>query len=169
MDLNACIDSLESSGRAIRELIGSLPERSMRWKPTGGRWSLLEILGHLCDEESDDFGLRLRLTIEEPESDWPPIDPENTVIQRRHNKADANELVSLFSTGRARSLTWLRGLDEESMAAVKIHPRFGSMRAGDLMASWALHDLLHLAQIARTHGELLMADAEPYSTAYASP
>ncbi len=55
------------------------------------------------------------------------------------------------------------------MNAVKVHPRFGAMHAGDLMASWALHDLLHLAQIARTRGERLKDEAEPYSTAYASP
>jgi hypothetical protein len=169
MDLVACIDSLERSGRAIRELYASVPETTLRWKPTPDRWSLLEILGHLLDEETDDFGMRLRLTIESPEMEWPPIDPDNTVIERRHNEADPGELLARFTESRARSLAWLHGLDEDAMTAAKVHPRFGTMRAGDLMASWTLHDLLHLAQIVRTCQERLEVEVEPYSTSYASP
>ncbi len=169
MDLKAVIDSLQYSGRAICELFDSAPEHTLRWKPAPERWSLLEILGHLCDEETDDFGIRLRLTVEDPEADWPPIDPDNTVIQRRHNEAEPGDLLTRFRENRARSLSWLRGLDVNAMAAVKTHPRFGDLRAGDLMASWALHGLLHLAQIARTRQESLKMEAAPYSTDYASP
>lgn len=163
------VTGLERSGALIVANFEGLTEDELRWKPARETWSLLEILGHLVDEESDDFGTRLRLTVEEPETDWPPIDPDGWVRERGHNRADAADLLARFKAGRGATLAWLCGLDVSHMASRHTHPRFGSMKAGDLLAAWCAHDLLHLAQIARTKLAWVKVGAEPYSTAYAAP
>lgn len=163
------VDGLARSGAAIASFYQGLDPELARWKPAPDRWSLQEILGHLVDEETGDFAKRLRLTIEKPKADWPPIDPDGWVVERRHNEKDLGELLTAFLGGREASLAWLRGLDVSSMESMHTHAKFGSMRAGDLFAAWCAHDLLHLAQIARTRLKGVKAGAVPYTTAYAAP
>jgi hypothetical protein len=49
------------------------------------------------------------------------------------------------------------------------HPGLGALRAGDLLAAWCAHDLLHLRQLANVRLALLEQDAAPYSLRYAAP
>ena len=47
------------------------------------------------------------------------------------------------------------------------HPRLGPLRAGDLMASWIAHDLLHIRKIVRVLWEHHGRDTASYDTRYA--
>ncbi|MCB1161157.1 MAG: DinB family protein [Candidatus Krumholzibacteriia bacterium] len=167
MDFHELVDGLERSGALLAGAFEGVTDEAMRWKPAPERWSLLEILGHLCDEEAADFSVRLRLIVESPEADWPPIDPEGWVRERQHNEGDPGELVRRFRLARAGNLLWLRGLDPAALETVHTHPRFGSMRAGDMFAAWCAHDLLHLAQVARTNLDRVRKLGKPYDTGYA--
>ncbi len=169
MDINAMRGSLERSGLAIVTIYEGLPDSCAGWRQAEGKWSLLEILCHLCDEERDDFGMRLRLTIESPEMDWPGIDPQGWVNARDYASQSHTAKLAEFKAARERTLTWLATLRDEDMASLHTHPRFGSMSAGDLLAAWVAHDLLHLAQICRANIARAQELAAPYSTAYAMP
>ena len=73
----------------------------------------------------------------------------------------------VFRAERKTSVAWLRGLSAPKWDNAHVHPKAGPIRAGDLFASWAAHDVRHLAQIARLlHGGLARV-ATPYSLAYA--
>jgi hypothetical protein len=48
-----------------------------------------------------------------------------------------------------------------------MHPKVGATAAGDVMASWAAHDALHLRQIAKRLWELAGRDGAPFRTGYA--
>jgi len=163
------VEGLARSGAAIASFYKGLDPEVARWKPAQDRWSLQEILGHMVDEETGDFGMRMRLTIESPEADWPPIDPDGWVVERRHNEKELGELLESFRSDRESSLAWLRGLDVAAMESTHTHPKFGSMQAGDLFAAWCAHDLLHLAQMARTRVAGVKAAAIPFDTDYAAP
>ena len=76
------IAALKNSGATLVSVFEGLTNAQLRWKPSPDKWSLLEILCHVCDEERDDFRRRLALTLEDPEQEWPPIDPEGWVTQR---------------------------------------------------------------------------------------
>ncbi len=62
----------------------------------------------------------------------------------------------------------LETLDEAVLANENTHPVFGSMSAGNLLASWAAHDLMHLGQIARTMTARAANVAKPYTIDYAT-
>ena len=48
-------------------------------------------------------------------------------------------------------------------------PKIGPIRAGDLLASWAAHDMLHLRQIAKRKFELIQQAGGEFTTDYAGP
>jgi len=151
MDLAAAIDRFAANAAAIQSLIAGVDARHASWKPSPDAWSILEVVNHLADEEREDFRTRFDLTLHHPETDWPPIDPRRWVTQRNYAARDLTESLTRFLDERAASLAWLRGLKDPNLDSAHRHPVFGSRSAGELLASWLAHDLLHLRQLVELH------------------
>jgi hypothetical protein len=165
--LAALIDSLDRFGRALPHVVAGMTEDDARWRPAEGAWSILEIVCHLGDEEVDDFRQRVRLTLEDSTRPWPPIDPEGWATERRYNEGRLDDAVARFVSERQRSVEWLRELSDPDWEQAHAHPRFGPIRAGDVMTAWTAHDALHLRQIAKRQFQLAARDGRPFTTDYA--
>jgi hypothetical protein len=167
MHPEAIIRRLESFPGAVRAVVRGVSMEEARRKPPSGAWSILEIVNHLGDEDAEDFRLRLELTQRDPAAPWPGIDPEGWATRRDYNTRDLEESVARFEHERATSVTWLKGLRAPDWEVAHLHPRHGPIRAGDLLASWAAHDALHLRQIAKRLYELALVDMPGFITLYA--
>ena len=53
------ITHLRVNGDVFKYLFKNLVDEQARWKPGADRWSLLEVINHLYDEEREDFRKRL--------------------------------------------------------------------------------------------------------------
>jgi len=164
---DAIIDRLARAPAAIRSAAAMCSIDDAAWKPDGASWSVLEIICHLADEEDEDFPLRLRLLLEDPGQDWPPIDPEGWCEQRSYRDRLLHEQLVRFESARAGHIAWLRPLLGVDWSLAKAHPAFGPMHAGDLLGAWAAHDALHLRQIAKRLHQLSERDAAGFTTRYA--
>lgn len=151
--------------RMLESLCSTLPIDDLRRKPSASDWSILEILCHLADEETSDFRPRVERTL--GGLPWDPIDPQGWAVERKYNEQSPAEVIARFAAERERSIAWLTSLEEPDWDAVHSHPKFGPIRAGDIMASWLAHDALHLRQIAKRLYELAQRDGHPHSTIYA--
>ena len=169
MNANRLIDRLESFAATLPAVVGGVSDEEACFKPDEDSWSILEVVTHLADEEVEDFRRRLRLTLEDPASPWPPIDPAGWAVERRYNEGDLRESLERFCEERQRTVKWLRGLVDPDLSRKHTHPRLGSMRAGDVLAAWVAHDALHLRQIAKRLYQLTQRDAGEYVTDYAGP
>ncbi len=169
MDWRQLADRLAASGGILPDLFTGVDEAEARWQPAPERWSMLEVLVHLADEEREDFRRRISSTLEDPARAWPPIDPEGWVRERRYNERDLAAALADFRRERAASLEWLRGLVEPDWDRAHEHPSLGVLRAGDLLASWVAHDDLHIRQILQLRVDYLGVRAAPFSTRYAMP
>jgi hypothetical protein len=167
MNLFYCIDRLGANIEVIRGLLTAVSEEQSRWKPSPEKWSLLEVINHLADEEVDDFRTRVRLANENPDQEWPAIDPERWAVDRAYNTRDLRESLGRFVRERKVSIAWLSELQEIRWEAAHHHPLFPSIRTGDLIASWLAHDLIHIRQMNRLHYEYLVSQKGSFSTEYA--
>ncbi|MEL7473424.1 MAG: DinB family protein [Planctomycetota bacterium] len=166
MHPEALLDRLERFPAALCAVVGVVTPPDHLYRASAPDWSILEIVCHLAEEEKRDFPPRLRSTLEDPEREWPPIDPEGWAIEGAYRERDlATELVA-FESRRAVSVAEIRAWPSPNWDHLKQHPKH-PIRAGDLLASWCDHDALHLRQIARRLHELAQRDAEPYETRYA--
>jgi len=163
------IAALRRHAATIPALFDGLTDEEARWRPAPGKWSLLEILDHLCDEERDDFRKRVELTLAGRGEAWPPIDPEGWVTRREYQSRDPTRSLADLRAERAASLRWLEGLRAPDWDLAHEHPSLGRIRAGDLLASWVVHDLLHARQVMNTRIAWVEATAAPYSIRYAAP
>lgn len=159
MNLDAARAQLAANAEAVAALVRPVDGDGSRWKPSPEAWSILEVVCHLADEERDDFRTRVALTLQDPTLPWPPIDPGGWVTARDYAARDLGDALADFLAERERSLAWLGGLAGSGVdrAADRLvgpawnnaarHPAGFTIRAGDLMASWLAHDLLHVRQI----------------------
>jgi len=161
------IARLQANREVFRTLLSGVAPDQVHWKPQADKWSILEVACHLLDEEREDFRVRLNLTLHEPETNWPPIDPIGWVTSRDYAQRELKATLEAFLEEREQSVSWLRGLTSPDWNRAHRHPNFGSMTAGTLLASWAAHDFLHLRQIARLQYEYVAAAAAPHTVRYA--
>lgn len=161
------IENLETTAGAIVTLCRDVSVEEAREREAEGKWSILEIVNHLLDEEMLDFRARLRSTIEDPARTWPRIDPPAWVIERDYQNRDLVASVEGFTAERAASLEFLASITDDDLRKVHRHPSLGEMSGGDILHSWIAHDLLHLRQIIRARYQLLERRASPFGIEYA--
>jgi hypothetical protein len=140
---------LDAGGRAIDALVAGVSPELARWQPAPGKWSIHEIVGHLADEERNDFRLRVDYTLHRPGEEWPALDTERTVRESHFNDQPLDALRTDFLLERQKSLAWLAGLHDANWSAAYDHPKRGPFTAASMLCAWAAHDMLHLRQIER--------------------
>ena len=167
MELEQCVATMRDNAQRIAALIAGISDAQARWKPDAENWSILEVVNHLLDEEREDFRVRIDYTLHRPGEKWPPIDPGGWVTQRRYNERDLGESLAAWLAERDRSLAWLSGLAAPDWDAAEIAPWGDPFPAGNLLAAWVAHDLLHMRQLVELHWAWTTAHLAPRSVQYA--
>jgi hypothetical protein len=166
MDIQNAHSQLKTQGGAISTLTSELTIKEARWKPNPESWSVLEVLNHLVDEEIYDFRAHLDHILHTPEKEWPKIDPEGWVTQRHYNQQIFNETLLRFEAEREKSLGWLARLSAPDWDSAVTQP-WGTLSAGDMLAAWLAHDLLHIRQLVELRYQITKAAYHPYQVDYA--
>ena len=168
MNLDYFINRLALNRVVFESLLREVTPEQAIWKPAPEKWSMLEVVNHLYDEEREDFRARLDLTLKDPAEPWPPIDPQGWVMTRKYSERQLGASLDDFLSEREKSLAWLKGLTAPSWE--NRHEVSGRSRtAGDLLASWLAHDFLHIRQLTRLHWQYISVVATPYETTYGGP
>jgi hypothetical protein len=129
MNAEALIESLASFAEVLPGALAGLTEADAHVRPSSGAWSVVEILNHLLDEETDDFRRRLELTLRDPAHPWPPNDPESWARDRKYNERSTAESLARFIQERRESLRWLRSLGPQDWGKAHTHPKAGPLAA----------------------------------------
>src|SRR6266851_3947592 len=130
---------LAHGAQVLPSLLTGITPAEARLKPDPVTWSILEVVCHLYDEEREDFRPRLDLMLHRPADPWPKINPGGWVTERAYNERDVSQMLDQWLAERVRSLEWLDGLaagDSEPEWERELTSPFGSMRPGDMLASW---------------------------------
>lgn len=161
------VDELQQNIEVVAALVEGVDDELAQWRESPDRWSLVEVIAHLADEEREDFRTRTRLTLESPETDWPPIHPPRWVVEREYQKKSLVACLDDLRTERTASIAWLRSLNDPDWSTTYYHPKLGSASARFLLANWVAHDLHHIRQIVRWKYRLLDSGTEGISLWYA--
>ncbi len=147
--MEALIRALEKNGHVFRSLLENTPKDQFVWREQENKWSLLEIVCHLSDEEREDFRMRIHSTLEDPVKPWPKIDPLAWVTERHYSNQNFGDMLIKFLDERHASVEWLSDLSNPQWDNAYQHPKVGPVSARFLMANWVAHDYLHIRQINR--------------------
>jgi len=113
-------------------------------------WSAFDVVGHLVHGEETDWVPRARIILEHGEDR--PFEPFDRFAQlTRFDGWSLDRLLDRFAELRQANLEIVSGwqLTDAQLALPGRHPELGSVTLRQLLATWAVHDLNHIAQIAR--------------------
>lgn len=154
---------LDRTPATLRTLLAGLDE-AWTHRPYGpGTWSAHEVVAHLIFGERTDWIPRARHIL--AHGDARPVDPFDRAghadLARDHSTAD---LLDLFERERAASLAALDAmrLTPADLARPGRHPALGRVTLGNLLATWAVHDLNHVAQACKAMAWQRQQDVGPW-------
>ncbi|KAA3610461.1 MAG: DinB family protein [Calditrichaeota bacterium] len=167
MESKDIILKLEKNGLVFESLFKNITEEQISWKANENKWSMLEIVCHLLDEEKEDFRQRIDFTLNNPGEAWPAIDPQGWVRSRNYSGKNFDETLNQFLAERKKSIEWLYNLSNPNWQVCYLHPKAGEVSAEQLLANWIAHDLLHIRQITATNYAYLLYKTSPIKLDYA--
>jgi hypothetical protein len=142
----------------LRDLLAGLPHGWTEGDEGPGTWTPWQVLGHLTHIDDCDWIDRTKVILEHGTSrPFDPVDREAGFV--RFAGWSVEDLLDRFASTRAANLASLDQLvGDDELARRGVHPEFGEVTLGELLATWVVHDLNHL-------GQILKAMAKQYTDA----
>jgi len=127
--LDETTDLLRRTPEFVRALLAGLPEDWTGTPDVPDGWRPSDVVGHLISAELDDWIPRAERIIDHGVDR--PFDPFDRFAKLRSD-----------SLARLDAMVTEADLDRRGL-----HPSIGEVTLGQLLATWAVHDLDHVAQI----------------------
>jgi uncharacterized damage-inducible protein DinB len=158
--------SLEILERTPDVLITMLQSISTDWTSNnegGETWSVYDIVGHLIEGEKTDWIPRMEIILSDKlEKTFEPFD---RFAQFEGSKEKSlTQLLDEFKRLRKKNIDHLlsKKLTEQNIEEKGIHPAFGEITLSQLLSTWTVHDLNHIAQISRVMAKQYKANVGPW-------
>lgn len=162
-DLREAVVVLERTPATLAALLQNLPDGWLLADEGPETFTPREVVGHLIHGERTDWIPRARIILEQGEAR--AFDPYDRFAQRREMEGKTTpRLLEEFAELRRGNLAVLQGwkLDAAALARRGRHPDLGVVTLEQLLATWVMHDLSHVAQIGRVMAKRYAADVGPW-------
>lgn len=141
---------LERMPSVLEMLLKDLPDGWIYNNEGGESWNPYHVIGHLIHGEKTDWIPRVKIILSDnKEKTFEPFD--RFAMMKRDPSIPLRQLLDEFKSLRMKNLEVLRsiGIKETDLDKKGMHPVLGEVTLTNLLATWAMHDLTHLAQITR--------------------
>lgn len=161
--LHKSIEVLEKTPTVLEYL---LRDSSPEWHAEnegGESFSPYDVIGHLIHGEKTDWMARMKIILSDSaEKTFAPYD-RFAMFHESEGKS-LNDLLTEFKIERNKNISYLISLrlTEKELNKTGIHPKFGEVTLRELLATWTIHDLSHLAQIARVMAKQYKSEVGPW-------
>jgi len=157
------VEILSQTPATLKLLLSGLSAPWIGNNEGGQTWNPFDVVGHLIHGERTDWIPRLKIIIEHGEAR--PFTPFDRFAQFEASRGKSlQELLETFAALRRQNLETLQqlNLNEEHFKLKGTHPDFGPVTFEQLLATWVVHDLDHIAQVARVMAKQYKAEVGPW-------
>ena len=164
--IDKSLEILEHTPRVLKSMLQHL---SLEWISVNegpGTWSVYDVIGHLIHGEKTDWMPRALIILsDKADKSFEPFD--RFAQMQQSGTASLPQLLEEFSQLRKMNIEKLKeqAIGESTLQEKGIHPAFAQVTLGQLLATWTVHDLNHVAQISRVIAKQYKEAVGPW-TAY---
>jgi hypothetical protein len=161
-NLSEAVAILSRTPASLAAMLEGLPETWTRATEGEGTWSPYDVIGHLIHGEHTDWIPRAQHILS---GDPGPFVPFDRTAQFTDSQGKTlGELLKTFAGLRQENLATLRGMDltAADLDRKGLHPELGEVTLRQLLATWVVHDLDHVSQIARTMAKVYSEATGPW-------
>ena len=163
LNLDDAVAILERTPASLSALLGGLPDTWVRATEGDGTWSPYDVIGHLIHGERTDWMPRARHILA---GETRPFEAFDRMAQFTESQGKSlSELLTTFAELRQENVAALvaMNLADADLGRKGLHPELGEVTLGQLLATWVVHDLDHVAQVARTMAKVYTEATGPWS------
>jgi len=149
-EIEHAIEVLERTPAVLRSLLAGLSDHWVRSNYGPETFSPFDVVGHLIHGEKTDWMIRAHVILEHGEA--APFAPFDRYAMYRESEGKSiAALLDEFASLRKQNLDKLRALNltPEVLDRRGTHPALGRVTLRELLATWVVHDLNHIHQIAK--------------------
>jgi hypothetical protein len=162
-NINDAVDVLAHTPQVVEDMLRNIPNEFVMNNEGPDTWSPYDIVGHLIHGEKTDWVERMNIILsDKPDKRFIPFD---RFAQFENSKGKSLEqLINEFKGLRKSSIDILKSknITENDLKKTGIHPEFGEVTLSQLLSTWVVHDLCHIAQIARVMAKQYKANTGPW-------
>lgn len=162
-DLERSIDVLGRTPATLSSLLEGLADAWIRGVEGPDTFSPFDVVGHLIDGEEKDWMARARIILDRGPN--PAFEPFDRYRHRTRNPdRSLGSLLEEFATRRAANIELLRSwhLTAADLDLPGVHPTLGRVTLRELLATWVVHDLGHIAQVVRVMAKQYRTEVGPW-------
>jgi uncharacterized damage-inducible protein DinB len=161
--LEDAVAVLERTPATLRTLLSGLPDAWIHRNEGPDTFTAFDNIGHLIHGERADWIVRARIILAQGADRR--FDPYDRFAQVRESAGKSlAQLLDEFDALRAENVATVRGwrLTAREFALEGEHPAFGRVTLQQLLATWVVHDLGHIAQVARVMAKQYGEEVGPW-------
>jgi uncharacterized damage-inducible protein DinB len=144
------IEILERTPTVLETMLQNISADWTENNEGGETWRVFDVLGHLVHGEKTDWMARLEIILSDaPDKTFESFD---RFAQFEESKGKTlSQLLDEFKRLRQKNIEVLRSknLTGKNLEETGVHPIFGEVTLAQLLATWTVHDLDHIAQVSR--------------------
>jgi len=148
-ELEKATEVLGRTPAVVRSMVSGLSDDWTASSELKDVWGVFDVVGHLIHADETDWIPRAEVILAQGEDrDFPPFDRFGQFEKSRGKTL--SELLDEFDAIRKECIATVRGweLTDEKLELRGVHPEFGEVSLRQLLATWVVHDLTHIRQIA---------------------
>ena len=149
-DLQQSIEILNKTPGILRQLLQGLQPDWLLSNEGPDSFSPFDVMGHLLHGEKTDWPVRIKLILEHGNKQAFEMYDRFAMYEESKGKT-INQLLEEFETIRKQNIAWLQSLSLTATDLHKtgLHQVLGEVTLENLLATWVVHDLSHIAQVCR--------------------
>jgi len=163
VNLDEVVAVLQRTPATLTALLSGLPDGWISATEGEGTWSPYDVIGHLIHGERTDWIPRARHILA---GETEPFEPFDRTAQFTDSSGkNLGELLETFAGLRRENVATLleMKLTAAELSRKGLHPELGEVTLGELLATWVVHDLDHVGQIARTMAKVYGKAVGPWA------
>ena len=162
--LKKSYEILDGTPAVLKTLLSGLSEDWIMNNEGPDTFSPYDVLGHLIHGEKTDWAARTKIILEYGLSK--PFIPWDRFAQYKESEGKSlPQLLDEFEKIRKENISWLKALQltEADLDKRGIHPKLGKVTLRNLLSTWVVHDLTHIAQITRVMAKQYKGEMGPWT------
>jgi hypothetical protein len=162
-NLNKSTEILQRTPFVLETMLKNVSEEWIMQNEGKETWSPFDVVGHLIHGEKTDWIPRLELILSTRRIK--KFEPFDRFAQFEQSKGKTMyQLLAEFKKLRKKNIWTLtsKNLTEADLKKMGVHPAFGNVTVKELLSTWVVHDLNHLAQIARVMAKQYKNETGPW-------
>jgi DinB superfamily len=161
--LQQSIEILERTPAVLKTLLTGLSDEWVMNNEGADTFSPYDVIGHLIHGEKTDWVTRAKIILEHGTSK--PFTPWDRFAQLEESKGkNLQQLLDEFDAVRKENMIWFKSLHlkETDLDKKGMHPKLGEVTLRNLLSTWVVHDLTHIAQITRVMAKQYKEEMGPW-------